>query len=78
MDRRPDGAVRRRLLHQPPLPPPLIHPTRHAGALPPAVTGTVRAIGLPWSGGGRFACAGDTGGARKGTLQLHGCVRDQT
>ena len=74
MGRRPDGAVRWRLLDQPALPPPLIHQTRHAGALPPAVTGTVRAIGLPWyrSGGGRFACAGDTGGARKGTLQLYG------
>jgi hypothetical protein len=47
MDRCPSGAVRWRLLDQPALAPPLIHWTRHAGALPPAVTGTVRAIGLP-------------------------------
>ena len=72
MDRRPGGTVRRRHLDQPALAPALIHRTRHAGALPPAVTGTVRAIGLPWSGGGRFACAGDTGGALTGTLQLYG------
>ena len=41
MDRRPGGTVRWRLLDQPALPPALIHQTRHAGALPPAVTGTV-------------------------------------